>query len=424
MSSDGPAEEKAQEVRSQFHVRSARELFEALESRDGAIRLAALQAVHKAPETALSFGLYAKRDVIDVLLSQAERFGGELEWLNWIGALAAFRDPRVVRLFTLLIETESHAELLFALAHYLRTEPVDPIRIQLGAALMQNKCVARSRAVAPLLAVCPRLSAGEALRIGLLERRDNAPLPLFSAAVGEWLNELAGPFQSEAQLELQRQGASTLATLVGYWDRLLETAKKWLLEWAAEIDADLVLDPIREVLTKRSEGLILAALEAAANLKDFPTDLEVLIIPLLNHTDEPVRRSAVVACRSASNWRLFFENEPSVLVRQACIAKILDQEGREAVSFALERLANPDWRIRAAAAEGLLSLGKSGVRAAFTLLPEASEPVLIGIARMVIHLGDEDLLDEFVRYCSQPDQSVRIHAANAGSQSGPQCRSS
>jgi HEAT repeat protein len=95
----------------------------------------------------------------------------------------------------------------------------------------------------------------------------------------------------------------------------------------------------------------------------------------------------------------------------------MDQEGPEAVSFALQRLADRDWRIRAAAAEGLLSLGKSGVRAAFTLLPEASESVRIGIARMVIHLADEELLDEFVRYCSQPDQPVSTRGANARSKS-------
>jgi HEAT repeat protein len=98
----------------------------------------------------------------------------------------------------------------------------------------------------------------------------------------------------------------------------------------------------------------------------------------------------------------------------------MDQEGREAVSFALQQLANADWRIRAAAADGLLSFGKSGVRAAFTLLPRASEPVRIGIARMVINLADEDLLDEFVRYCSRPDQTVGTHAPNGRSQSGPE----
>jgi HEAT repeat protein len=144
-------------------------------------------------------------------------------------------------------------------------------------------------------------------------------------------------------------------------------------------------------------------------LKNFPADLESLVTLLLDHQDELIRRAAVMACRSPRNWRLLFEKEPSVLVRQAFIGKVVGQEGTDADSFALQQLANPDWRIRAAAAEGLISRGKSGVRAAFTLLPEASESVRIGIARMVIHLADEDLLDEFVQCCSQPaNQSNRL----------------
>jgi len=232
---------------------------------------------------------------------------------------------------------------------------------------------------------------------------------VFSTAAGEWLNELAGPFRTEAQLELRPQGASSLAALVGYWDRLLESVKKWLLEWAAETETDLVLDPIRDVLTKRSDALILAALEAAAKLKEFPADLEGLIIPMLEHGDELVRRAAVMACRSALNWRPFFENEPSLLVRQAWIARLINQEGRAAVPFALQQLADPDWRIRAAAVEGLLSLGECGVRAALTLLPEANESVRIGIARIVVDWADEELVDEFIQACPQP---VSTQSAN------------
>lgn len=405
MTSNTETDEQEQSVGPQFHVRCSRELFEALESPEGAIRLAALDAVQNAPETALSFGPYAKRDLVDVLLSQAEGFRGELEWLSWIGALAAFHDPRVIRLFTSLIITESHTELLFALANYLRSEPLESFSAPLVTALMQNGCVARARAVASLFAANRRLRPAEALRVGLLEPTNGTALPLFSATPGEWLNELAGPFRLEAQLELRRQGASTLAALVGHWDRLSESARNWVLGWATETEPELVIDGIREVLTTRSHGLILGALEAAAKLKNVPADLDNLIILSLEHSDELVRRAAVLACRSSLNWRLFFENEPSVLVRQACIAKTIDQEGREAVPFALQQLANPDWRIRAAAVEGLLSLGEWGVRAALTLLPEADEPVRIGIGRMVAHWADGELLDEFLYRCSQPSRT-------------------
>ena len=389
----------------QFHVRTAQELFDALESPDSMIRHAALQAAQNDPETALSFGLHGGRDLIDVLLSQAERLRGELEWMNWIGALAAFRDPRVFRLFASLITTESHSQLLFALANYLRNQSLDSIRIDLSAALMQNDCAARARAVAFVLAPYPNLSVGEQLRIGLLAPADGSSLPAFSAASDEWLNELTGPFQSETQIELRSQDASTLPSLVEHWGRLPADAKGWLLKWAAEVDADLVLDPMREVLSKSSDSLILPALEAAAKLKHFPADLEVLVIPFLQHSSELIRRAAVITCRTAFDWRRFFEKEPSILVKQACMAKVIDQEGREAAPFALQQLANPDWRIRSAATEGLLSLERSVVREALTLLPDASEPVRIAIGRMVIYLADEDLLDEFLRSCP-PSASV------------------
>src|SRR5690349_5523763 len=195
MSPGSESWEQAQGAATQFHVRCARELFEALESPDGAIRVAALHAVQNAPATALSFGRHNKRDLVDVLLSQAEDLRGELEWLDWIGALAGFHDPRVFRLFTSLITTETHTELLFALANYLRTESLDSIRVELGAALMQNACVARSRAVGSILAAYDPRSAAEALRIGLIEPGDATTLPVFSASLDEWLNELTGPFQ-------------------------------------------------------------------------------------------------------------------------------------------------------------------------------------------------------------------------------------
>jgi hypothetical protein len=402
MSSDAESTEHSQATSPQFYVRCARELFEALESPDGVIRIAALQAVQNAPAAALGFGLHADRDLVDVLLSQAERVRGQLEWLDWIGALTGFRDPRVFRLFTSLITTESHTELLFALANYLQAESLDAISIQLGTALMQNESVARARAVASILVGRPHLSAGAALRIGLLEPSGGTPLPVFAANAGEWLNELTGPFQLEAKVELRRQGESTLASLVEHWDRLSESGKRWLLEWATETSPDLVLDGIRDALTNRSEVVILPALEAAAKLKDYPADLGDLILPLFEHGDEFIRRAAVVACRSAFDWRLFFESEPSVLVRQACIAKLMDQERREAIPFVLQQLAHADWRIRAAAADGLLSLGESGIRAAFTLLPEACESVRIAIARMVIQAEDEELVDEFFRCCPPP----------------------
>ncbi len=108
-------------------------------------------------------------------------FGEKWNGCPGSGRSPLFTIPGSFRLFTSLITTESHTELLFALANYLRAESLDTIRIPLGAALMQNECVARARAVASAFRGQPQLTRGEALRIGLLEPTDGTPLPSFSA---------------------------------------------------------------------------------------------------------------------------------------------------------------------------------------------------------------------------------------------------
>ena len=416
----GARAEQRQEAGPPIQVRCARDLFQALESRRWRHPPRSASSRTEGSGNGPNLWTPSKRDLVDVLISQAQRFRGDLEWLSWIGALATFRDLRVVRSFASLITTESHAELLFALAHYLRHEPSDSIRYSTRPGSDAEPIGRTGAGLASILATCPafRQTKHCASAAGARKR---VPLPVFPAAPENGLYELAGPFQSEARLALQRQGPSTLATVVGRWDQLSESTKKWLLEWGVETNADLILDPIREVLVARSDALILPALEAVPRLKHSPAHLDELIIPFLDDDEELVRRAAILAIRSALNWQLIFENDRSVLVRQTCISKVMDQGGSEAVSFAMQQLANPDWRIRAAAAEALLSLGEFGVRAAFELMPQASEPVRIGIARMVIHCADEDLLNEFIQCCSQP---VSTQSANAGSQPHPQCGAS
>ena len=173
---------------------------------------------------------------------------------------------------------------------------------------------------------------------------------------------------------------------------------RWLLEWAAEINTGLVLDPIREVLTMRSEGLILAALEAAANLKKVPADLGVWIVPFLHHTDEVVRRAALWCC-SDLDFGAFFETESSILVKQACLAKLTKTRGLAAIPALLEHLRSADWQIRAAAADALLFLGPAAVHAAIELVPVAGEPVRTAVARIVASCADEDLLETYLGAC-------------------------
>jgi len=426
------AHEQTETVLPQLCLRTARALFEALAAAAAPTRLSALQAVRLSPATALSFGLYDGRDVIDVLLQQAQRWRGTMEWLSWIGALAAFRDVRVVRLFVSLLSTEDHADLLFALAEYLRKEPVEALWPCLIPALMQNECASRARAVAYVLQSNSRKTgagssapsqeqrncspasrcaaapfalagsyagcAGERLRIQLLESSGEVRLPLFSEAPAAWFAELDGLFQSEARAVLRAQGPATLAALAVHWEQFSTNNRAWLLEWAANDDPALATDLIRKGLSTGRRQLAAAALTAASKLPEMPADLSGFAVPFLSDESELVRRAAVLCCCDL-DFGAFFETESSIVVKQACLAKLAKTTGLAAIPELLGHLRSSDWRIRAAAADALLFLGPAAVRAAIELVPVDGEPVRTAVARMVASCAEEDLVEVYLRAC-------------------------
>jgi len=393
--------EQTEIVPPQLCLRTARALFEALTAAAAPIRLSALQAVRLSPATALSFGLYNGSDVIHVLLEQAHRWRGTMEWVSWIGALAAFQDVRVVRLFVSLLSTEDHGDLLFALAEYLRKEPAEALWPRLAPALMQNECASRARAIAHLLAGSYGGCAGERLRIQLLASDGEVSLPFFFEESAAWLAELNGLFQSEARAVLRVQGSSTLGALAANWEEFSANSAAWLLEWAANDDPTLATYLIRKALSAGPGQLAATALIAASKLPETPPDLSGFAVPFLSDGSELVRRAAVLCCCDL-DFRAFFETESSVLVKQACLAMLGKTRGLAAIPELLGLLRSADWRIRAAAADALWFLGPAAVRAAIDLVPVAGEPVRTAVARMVASCGDEDLLEHYLRACGVP----------------------
>src|SRR5262245_6172819 len=102
-----------------LQIHTARVLHEALTAGEPSRRFGALQAVAAQPAMALALGLHAGRDIIDVLLQQAARTQGKLEWMAWVRALAAFRDARVTVFFTDILRTQEQPEILFLAARFL-----------------------------------------------------------------------------------------------------------------------------------------------------------------------------------------------------------------------------------------------------------------------------------------------------------------
>src|SRR3984957_16677979 len=132
-------------------IRTARELFESLRAADLPTRLSSLKAVQAQPQAAVNFGTWQEVDLIDVLLTQASKFEGTLEWLDWIGALAHFRDERVLQFFVRVLAQEDEPRLLFCAAQYLAGAPLAPLSRELRPLLLRNDNPVRARAVAGLL---------------------------------------------------------------------------------------------------------------------------------------------------------------------------------------------------------------------------------------------------------------------------------
>jgi HEAT repeat protein len=172
----------------------------------------------------------------------------------------------------------------------------------------------------------------------------------------------------------------------------------WLLGWAADDDPPLAVDLIRKALSAGPGQLAAAALTAASKLSETVAGLSDLAIPFLSDGNELVRRAAILCCCDL-DFGAFFETESSVVVKQACLAKLAETRGARATPELLRHLRDADWRIRAAAADALLFLGPAAVRTAIELVPLVGESVRTAVARMVASCNDEDLLEAYLKAC-------------------------
>ena len=65
---------------------------------------------------ALSFGIFEGQDVIDALIRESHRGAGTAEWMQWLGTLDCFEDPRARDFFFRLLCDSDEPIVLFAAA--------------------------------------------------------------------------------------------------------------------------------------------------------------------------------------------------------------------------------------------------------------------------------------------------------------------
>ena len=383
---------------SSVEITSAAKLHAALTAPDAETRLGTLEAVVADPKTALTFGLHADRDLIDVLLHQARSTPVAAEWLTLVNALAVFSDPRVVAFFTCVLAEHCEPSVLFLASDYLATRRARIPRATLEQLLLQNDSPARARATAPLMMGIGVRTPAERLRVALLcEGAGKAPP--FANAIDAYLAELRGPFLQDARAALIAQDDDAATALFAYWAALDNATKEWLIEWSiATLPASAIDEVIERVVDSNDEGLLRIALLRVAERPDVSiTPSAEVLAHWLRHRDPGIRRAAIL--KSAAPFALqrlvaIIDTDVDAGVGAAATWRLTVDFNARALPQLLNALGDEDWQVRAAAVEGLVAVGDDVRTDVRSLVHDARLPVRVAAVDVLLGLGDDAWLAE------------------------------
>jgi len=376
-------------------IRSARELFESLRAADIPTRLISLKAVQAQPQAAVGFGTWQELDLIDVLVTQASKFEGTLEWLDWIGALAHFRDERVIQFFLRVLAQEDEPRLLFCAAQYLAGGPLAPLSRALRLMLLRNDNPVRARAVAGLLRSQVTCEPAVHLRVALLAENCAWQVPDFNPSTADiWLAELAGPFRTEARNALRMQGELTWLALARLWGNLRAQEQVWVLQWGIDEFPGMVGALVPQSLASKHAEVRLEGLRVLGALgeKQAAASIRKLAAEFLNDRSAIVRAAAAHASPPAVDWRAFLDKETDRQVCAAAITQLAKQEGQNALPTLIQFLGSIDWHFRATAADAIAGLGAGTAELMKPLVHDTDENVRIAAVRVLLNLVEDQWL--------------------------------
>jgi HEAT repeat protein len=381
-----------------MEITSAAQLHAALAAPDADTRLGTLEAVVADPRGALGFGLYADRDIIDVLLEQARSTPVAAEWLTLVNALAVFPDPRVAGFFTEVLAEQSEPGFLFLASEYLAATRARVPRAMLEQHVLQNACQARARAAAPLLVGMGVRTPAQRLRVALLVD-EGAPLPPFHQACDAYLAELRGPFVQDARAALMAQGDAAAHGLLTCWATLDHATRAWLIDWAVQIlPASAAEDVMGRVLDSDDAELLRVALIRLAERADVSIHLPAeALARWLRHPDPEIRRAAILKSEAPFAWPTLLElirEDVDPRVRAAATWRLSADFSATALPRLIDALGDEHWQVRAAAVEGLASLGSAVSVAVRPLVDDARLAVRAAAVDVLLRLGDDAWLGE------------------------------
>ena len=386
----GPGPEPVVELR----IRCAADLAQALNSPDTAVRLQVLAAVASQPQAALRYGKHQGRDLIDLLIDQANTLAESTLRQAVLRTLAMLPGRRVREALKKELYLSRDPGVVEAAASRLAQEEPAVVRDIFALLLMQDEAPHQARAAALAMADLEDLSPEENLRLALLGPglEDRAPL-LDDRSWPLWQKALAGPHRDYARRLLERQGEPCFGFLKSCWEELALPERAWLLEWGAEAHQMEAVEIMGRALRQGPDELARKALELVPSFGGAAGLFAQAATPWASHRDPYIRAAAIRAGAQVEPADLIGEEEAEP-VRLAALERLAAGGGPGAAEHLAALLEDPSWRVRAAAAAGLARLDEP----ARTLLKQAAQsgpaPARAAAAGALLQLGEDRWLQE------------------------------
>lgn len=378
----------------QLHIRAIQDVFDALRSPEPRARFSILQAIILNPEKAAAYGPSNGADLVDELCDHARNLPVSPLRTLVLGALVAYKDPRVREIFLMEMHVSGNAETLILASRYLSGEAEDDVKPAIAGLLFQNNSIDRARAAANIMAGHRQLSDRERIRIAL-HGSEEFPAPELSEDTGAvWSAELQGPYASHARRLLQTQGEAAFLYLRNKWHHLAEDDKKWLLEWGADKFPVYIIELILQALDSGSDLLVLAALEAIITLKDYGKIFAPHTGRYLQSKNPAVRLAAVRAGAPVGDWKAALSREDDTAVRIEMLMRMAGEQGAAAAPVLIRVIEEGDYRLRAAATSALQKVSKDVVELIKPLMKDSRQAVQVAAAQVLIAAGEELWLEE------------------------------
>jgi hypothetical protein len=345
---------------------------------------------------ALSFGIFEGQDVIDALIRESHRGAGTAEWMQWLGTLDCFEDPRTRDFFFRLLCDSDEPIVLFAAARHLARTPVSSLPESIYDLLLANENPMRARAAAVVLENSQTTSIRVCIRLALLSG-GKVPAPALDPdSLAAWLDELNGAFQLEAMSALETQQEHVWIRLALLWDELGVRLRIWLLQWGSREFQAMLPGLLTQALKTGDYTLVLEALRAMADAGEriVPESIRGLAVAFLSDLDPAVRQAAVAAAPPGVNWREFLVYETNNAVRSEAVVQLAKTECEQAIPFLFDSLRSGDWQVRAVAAGCLITLGTAAADAVKPLVRDADQNVQTAAVRILLALHEDEWLEQ------------------------------